>query len=328
MNLDINGLPYMRVGDITVGTATTSVSFTGLTISKDDDYMLVSDVYNPTGSNNDIFMHINGNTTLTNYYRQYLYCDGTSVTADRTNNNASIYIPATRKSVGITNIKLTNSGYYITKTKAGVSYDSVAIALEEVCTTSTFTSTNITSIAITGSIASGIGIGSRFQLYKCVAEKVADITVGTATTSVNITGLNIDKTGEYMLVSDYNNTSTGTPYYLFCNANVTDTNYYTQTLCAYSTTIDRYRTNNAMFFQNTGSKKGGCFTNIKLTNSGYFIFQSNYLANYGSDGASCEAYSSYGTSTFTATSITSLTITSRDSNAIGIGSRFQLYKMK
>jgi uncharacterized membrane protein len=63
---------------------------------------------------------------------------------------------------------------------------------------------------------------------------------------------------------------------------------------------------------------------IKLTNSGYVISQHNSVESYG--GANVLLNSYYGTSTFTITSITQLSVVASVTNAIGIGSRFQLYR--
>ena len=323
-NIDINGLPWMEVGDITVGTATTSVSFTGLTISKDDDYLLVSDVYFAVGAG--LYGYINGNVTATNYWNQEIYATNATVSGSR--NNAPFIAGAStgERTANITKIKLTNSGYFVMQTESMLRSGSATIAIDKLYSCSTFTSTSITQLSIASSNASGIGIGSRFQLYKLVAEKVADITVSTATTTVSISGLNIDKTGEYMLVSDFSVPNNTFDITLFANNNVTNTNYYSQLLTANSTTVSSARYN--VPYLGTVNTTFKCFyyINIKLTNSGYFTYQSRGNHNYASTTLQIENF--YGASTFTSTSITSLTITAQVASAINIGSRFQLYKLK
>ena len=151
-------------------------------------------------------------------------------------------------------------------------------------------------------------------------ELLADITVGTATTSVDITGLNIGKGDEVVLVSDVTTTSEGA-LSVCINGNTTATNYYTQELKADSTGVYAAKYNNSWFNYITGAAKGFSRLNIKLTNSGYFIAQVHSLREYGGSAIKIEAM--YVTSTFTSTAITQLTIQGN----IGIGSRFQLYRI-
>lgn len=318
---------YELVADVTVATATTQVDFSGLNFSKDDDLLLVSDIYNPTAGGVQYKLFPNNNTTENNYYRQILYTDGATVGAGRANNNEVSNVNASNNSFAITNIKLTNSGYFISQTNENRNYKTSSLSLMNQYVTSTFTAASITSLRISGSIANSIGIGSRFQLYRLKAKKVADIIVSSATTQVDITGLDIDKDSEYMLVSDINNTSVdNSQIRLYPNGNNTTTNYYTQILNANSTNVSANRYNlNLMNLVNTGTKAFS-ISKIKLTNNGYYVVQTTNQRAYG--GSGIEIYNEYMTSTFTLTSITSLLIQSEIANAIGIGSRFTLYKMK
>ena len=319
-------LGYQLIADTTVsGSAVTSIDFTGLNITKDDDYMLVSEVTNPT-STTSVFLFANANTTQTNYYKQHIIVDGAGLYAARTNNANVFDVAVGSKSLAFTKIKLTNSGYIVTQNDTNYYYTTTTPQSLMYYTTSTFTATSITQLTITASVANGIGIGSRFQLYKCVARKVADITVGTATTSVDFTGLSIDKTSEYMLVSDFIPAGATTPVAgIYANNNTTGTNYYNQRIVASGAVAAASRSNTSILTVADGGIKAFAITKIKLTNSGYFAWQSDISRSYG--GASVDLFSYYGTSTFTMTSITQLTIIANTTNAIGIGSRFQLYRI-
>jgi hypothetical protein len=66
------------VGDITVSAASTSINFTGLNILPDDNYLLVSDVYNSSGTGVSLGLFINGTNTLTNYYSQRMLVNNTN----------------------------------------------------------------------------------------------------------------------------------------------------------------------------------------------------------------------------------------------------------
>ena len=188
------------------------------------------------------------------------------------------------------------------------------------------TATSITSLTLTAG-TNGIGAGSRFQLYKRVAPIIYDYTVTTAMTSLDITGLSIDKGSEYMLVGQIINASgSGSWLNLYANANLTKTNYYSQYLYATSTSVSALRSNDARFEYSTTGFGNIMIAKIKLTNNGYIITQSDGIAKYGS--LALELFNSYITSTFTATSITSLTIGSDVANVIGIGSRFKIIKLR
>lgn len=154
---------------------------------------------------------------------------------------------------------------------------------------------------------------------------LADVTVDTATTSVDITGLNIGKEEEIVLVSDIvNPTASITNYSFYINNNNTTTNYYFQNIEVSSSSVGGNRANMNIVVVCASSSKTSSITNLKLTNNGYLVWQSNNNRQYGT--SSLMLQNLYGTSTFTSTSITSLLIQASVSNAIGIGSRFQLYK--
>lgn len=153
------------------------------------------------------------------------------------------------------------------------------------------------------------------------AELLADIIVGVATTSVDITGLNIGKDDELLLVSDVANSSGD--MYLYANNNLTNSNYWCQALVANGTTVAGYRYNLPYMRVTAGNFFHSI--KIKLTNSGYFVTQNESINLQGTSAIRLD--NTYTTSTFTTTSITSLKITASVANQIGIGSRFQLYRL-
>ena len=312
---------YKLVGDITVSSAQTSVSFTGLNITKDDDYLLVSDT--PAGSY-DNKIYVNNNATDANYYNQRIYALGATVGASRVNN--PVY-SSNQGAISYTKIKLTNNGYFVYQADSIYQNALSDCSLFKYYGASIFTMSSITSLTITVSVASQIKVGSRFRLYKLTAKKVADINVGTATTQIDITGLAIDKTSEYMLVSDIVNTATSTSeYLLYCNGNNTATNYWQQQLLANGTSVTGARVNFPTLASTSNGKTSFAITKIKLTNGGYLITQSNVALNYSTvNQVAVLDYMTAGT--FTLTSINSLSVKSTIANAIGVGSRFQLYKL-
>lgn len=155
---------------------------------------------------------------------------------------------------------------------------------------------------------------------------LADITVGTATTSVDITGLNIGKGDEVVLVSEiYNPIANNTTYRVFVNSNITLNQYYAQQLQADSTSVAGYRDNFPYITYAETNTKVFSIVPMKVTNSGYFVWQSQSNRKLGTSSMYLHHY--YGTTTFTVSSVSTLTINANFTNAIGIGSRFQLYKI-
>lgn len=317
---------YELVADVTVATATTQVDFSGLNFGKDDDLMLVSDVVAGT-TGGAILVFVNNNYTNTNYYTQRVYAQSSTVGAYRLNYGYFLDADANKQNMSIVNIKLANSGYFVAQSQAITSYGDNALYLSNYATTSTFTMTSITSLRIASLNATQIGVGSRFQLYRLKAKKVADIIVSSATTQVDITGLSIDKDSEYMLVSDVVNASgSNSTYSLMPNDNVTQTNYYQQSLKADNTTVSASRVNNNRIMEVINGRSSLTNTSIKLTNNGYYVTQSNEVRDYGLSSVLLNKF--YDTSIFTLTSITKLSIVSSVTNGIGSGSRFTLYKMR
>ena len=158
-------------------------------------------------------------------------------------------------------------------------------------------------------------------------ELIEDIEVtGSSVTSVQFSGFTATKEDTLVLVSDINNTSAnGSLVRIYANNNQVATNYWKQELYATSTTVGGGRENSATVGLASTLKKTFILTNIKLTNDGYVTYQLGETRTYGTSlPLLVDAVVS---STFTATSITQLDVNCNQTNAIGIGSRFQLYKI-
>jgi hypothetical protein len=154
------------LADITVGTATTNVDISGLSIGKGDEILLVSDIKNAITNSFVGSIFVNGETTITNYYSQRLLANGTSLSSLRA--NSSVYTTTTddASTIAISKIKLTNNGYIVSQNDNVREYGLNTIMLEARYIASTFTATSITSLRINSNLTNAIGIGSRFQLYK------------------------------------------------------------------------------------------------------------------------------------------------------------------
>lgn len=160
-------------------------------------------------------------------------------------------------------------------------------------------------------------------------ELLADYTVsGSAITSYTFSGLKINADEEVVLVSDIYNTSAGnSDIRLSFNGTTSDTSYYQQYISANGTSVGATRWNASYFYINLNAgKKAYTVGNIKLTNNGYITVHVHDLHNYS--GSDMYMYEAVNTSTFTFTNINSITISALSYTALGIGSRFQLYKVK
>lgn len=316
-------LAWELVGEINVASQTTQVNFAGLNFTSDDNLMLVSDIRNGASDTN-FYLYVNGLTST--YYNQKLTADSSAVSGARATTAIMSYCEANDDTLCNAKIKLTESGYFTWHADNTREYDTTTVALDNFYGTKAETVASIEQINIVASDANAINIGSRFQLYKCIGEVVADITVSTATTLVDISGLSIGTDNEYMLVTDINNTTSESNYTLSVNDNTTLSNYYRQTLFANGSTIgaSRYNDNSPIYIP--GNLKALANLQLKLTENGYFTWQCNEIRSYGTSYILLSE--NYGSSSFTLSSITKLTINSLTTNAIGAGSRFQLIRMK
>lgn len=156
---------YELLGDITVGTATTSISFNNLDISPEDELVLVGEIYNPT-TTCDVYIYPNGSSTLTNYWQQYVYTASTTVGGSRLNRPFITYTDTGKRDLFILNIKLTNNGFFIVQGSTEEDAGTSTCDIIKNVITSTITFSSISSLTISTASSGGIGVGSRFQLYK------------------------------------------------------------------------------------------------------------------------------------------------------------------
>lgn len=156
-------------------------------------------------------------------------------------------------------------------------------------------------------------------------ELLGDITLSASATTVDITGLNISAGEEILLVSDMINSGTAGSLYLFVNGNTTVSNYYSQRFDIESSTKTAARYNIPYITGLVASTRNIDFIKIRMNQQGYFTYQDETIRRYGSSTIEWAQY--FGSSTFTISSITQLTITADASNAIYTGSRFRIYKI-
>jgi hypothetical protein len=314
---------WTELVDYTVPSNTTSVVLNDFgTITKNDFIKVVASINFVAG--NDVYLYPNGNTTAGNYYRQRLAGSGSSVFAGRFTNSMFAYgASSTTPTIGYLKLSENNKFNLFVNTNADGG-TSVSNFFWYSTSTVDFAS-GITSLTFTNESANGIGTGSRIQIYRLDAEKVADITTTENATQVDISSLSIDKDSEYLLVSDVLSGSTGGD--LFLQVNDTTSGYYSQIIGGNGTSATAGRVSTARFMAQAGNSREITYTHIKLSEIGAYTSQSNELRNVGTSSARIE--NSFVSSTSEAiTSITKLNIVHQTTNAIQSGSTFVLYKLK
>jgi hypothetical protein len=324
---------WTELVDYTVPSNTTSVVLNTFgTITKNDFIKVVMTHVNSTSNNNDVTLVANSSVS-TNYHRQFLFGAGSNVNAGRNNAAGFLFTRPSQTSKAVSFLKISENDRlnYFTNYNAEIGSSLENVFNYGTSSGATFTS-GITSLTFTSNQTNGLGTGSRIQIYRLDAEKVADITVASNTTQVDISSLSIGKDSEYLLVSDVVNPQTTTiALDLMVNDNTTVTNYYSQLIFADGSSAGAARNNRARTSivrnVNEVSNKTILYSHIKLSEIGAYTSQNYPSVSYGSNTVFIE--NSFVSSTAeNITSITKLNIVASASNAIGSGSRFILYKVK
>jgi hypothetical protein len=320
---------WTEIADYTVPSTTTEVVLSNLgTITKDDYIKVV--VTHVNGSSSDQTLIIRPDSATGNNHALVLNADGTSITA----NNAVTTIQVCRTlgnktSSAIAYYKLTENDKFVGYATSNFANDSTLGFRFAVGTQIAQTTTSYTSLLF-GGTSNVVGAGTRIQIYRLDAEKVADITTTSNETQVNITGLNITKDSEYLLISDIENNSTTTTnsINLMVNGDTTFQNYSRQSMVAIGTTASADFGNNARYAFISPSARSLVQTSIKLTESGYYSSQSLGIDDIASTSVNLKNYNV----TSNATNLTSITqvnvVSPLIANGIKSGSRFILYKLK
>jgi 3D (Asp-Asp-Asp) domain-containing protein len=319
---------WQEIVDYTVPSNTTSVVLDSFgTITKDDFVKVVATMVNNSGGSTLYRLFPTSNTTNTNYHRQSLFGSGSSVGAGRSNENL---IGGAANGATVTNytyVKLSENDKFNAFSNSNWSISSSLENSFFYTTQSTGTTTSITSFTYAARDTNGIGTGSRIQIYKLAAEKVADITVGSNTTQVDISSLSIDKDSEYLLVSDYVHGAAGNNFDLFVNNNTTLTDYYTQRIQGNGSTASASRDNSARVgYLDSNNLRFLSYGHIKLSNIGAYTSQNYSMQDMGTSSMFLrnDFVSSVAENI---TSITSINVRSRATNGFGVGTRLQLYKL-
>jgi hypothetical protein len=324
---------WEEIVDYTVPSNTTSVTLNNFGEITKDDFIKIT-YTNISNINSDANINLYPNTSsgvsgfnsASNYKFQILIGLGSNVIADRLTGatlfssslNATTYSSTYFKIAENNTVNYFTNGYYNL---------TLLPRVDLFYTTSTITFPDpITSLTFNSEVTNAIGTGSRIQIYRLAAEKVADIVVSSNTTQVDITGLDIQKGSEYLLVSDGLIGGSSDYWELFVNNNTTSSNYYVQFINGEGTTAAAGRNNLADFSESGSNTRFLTYSHIKLSNIGAYTSQNYSIREFGT--SSLRIVNKFISSTAeNITSINQLNIRSFRSNGIQSTSRFQLYKL-
>ena len=171
--VEIVALPAFELLFDSTGTVTfpqTQVNITGLNIGKNDELRMVyTFVGDDTSQNSDTSIFVNNQTTASNYHRQLLLGNGTSLGDNRYNNAQIIFARSNSKCCGFTDIKISNNDKFVLQDHHTRFIGSNASGLMSFTTNvvgSGFTLTSITQLTVSSVRTNGIAAGSRIRLYK------------------------------------------------------------------------------------------------------------------------------------------------------------------
>ena len=187
LNIVQGGLAGQLLQEITLTADSSTVNFTGLNSVIDGDYTLEFNLTS-TVTNGAIYIGVNGDTTLTNYWAQSFDVSSNNPTTQARNNFPMLsYIGSTvGQSFGSCKITISNG-------HARILSDYGYNALTVPSRSSQYiihnpTITTISSLNIFSAITNGIGIGSTFRLY---GSKIATKLISYD--PLNFTGLTGDR---------------------------------------------------------------------------------------------------------------------------------------
>lgn len=157
---------FEKVADEAVsGSAATTLQVTGLDLDTDRLYFIRILVKNAIAGAMTASFEINGDTTATNYYRQSVHGNGTSISASRVNSAVFSSVAAQNdESVARVWVERTNGGLVAGQILATTIIGSGVRQLNNSWLHNV--DANMTSAEITADSANGLAVGTRMIIYK------------------------------------------------------------------------------------------------------------------------------------------------------------------
>jgi len=152
------------IKDVTVsGAAVSSIDLTGLDIGTHIQYLLLAKILNAYAGSNYLDLYVNGDTTRTNYYSQYLDQDGATRTKARENNPIIGKLDTSTEAFIVASIMVDPTGYPRILAKSNWKRGNTLMRSDRTVI-KTATVANITQLTLTAQQANSIEIGSRVIL--------------------------------------------------------------------------------------------------------------------------------------------------------------------
>jgi len=161
-SVDLSGNVMEKIGEVEVSSNCSYVEFTGLDGNSDWFYKLFAIVKRSDGNDGDIYLFVNGDTTISNYWHQGLNALGSNVTGGRYNKSMIGWV-----SSFFTEVSISRDVNGIFRAVAYTNFresDGIRFSIYGNCKTASIS--NITSLRIQSDIANGIGVGSKFILFR------------------------------------------------------------------------------------------------------------------------------------------------------------------
>jgi hypothetical protein len=153
-----------KVMEINVTSNTTQVTITGLDINTDKFYLMFTKWKNSTTTRAPISMYVEGDTTATNYYVQFLGADGATLGANRENDAYIADIQAGNEYTQLILMQRTPNGYPVA-ISVGQRWVGSAVSNETRIWSRVATTANITRLDFIGGVEYEIGAGSRIIIF-------------------------------------------------------------------------------------------------------------------------------------------------------------------
>lgn len=171
----------------------------------------------------------------------------------------------------------------------------------------------------------GSNISADEMAFNTIQEVTSTTVTGSAVTSVQITGLDLDTDGMYIIFVNPVSASTDSwkSIHMTCNADTTATNYYSQHLQGFGAAASAQNSNSGICLRHVAGEEYTGFIYITKTSGNKPMAVINNAAYPDSNMAIVlRGWAWTGTA-----NVTSLTWTSDTANSIGVGSTFKVYKV-
>jgi hypothetical protein len=329
------GQAALLVKDITVGADTNLVCLgDDLDIVRDGGYILKAAIVENSGAAGNGAVYLNGDLANANYRHTGMYVRadgavmGTGNTQDSTLFNIDATVGAVTRITSEIDLAPTGIPFIMVEQKSQGGYVSMHGSHRII------TSTNVTRIDVSSTVAKGIGAGSHFQLFRRLPGIIPDVTpqesrmlvyettLAQAATQIDIPGLDGNADGGYEVKVDWvNPTASAVSLKLFANGDMADADY------------------NMVYISGSGSgttSGGGSKPEIATAVAGGWgeIQASVWTNSLGrlvidATGKDSRSYMVLYGNTSVGTgfdNINSLTLQASVTNALGIGTRIRVYR--